>query len=108
LSAGAGNDRLYAGAGDDAISGGDGTDTFYFYAEAGNNNISDYAAFEKLILSGSLFSADMLNVVQNGNDAIVTFDNVEDFELTVQNVDATDFDAVQGGSNVTLDFNTVV
>ena len=35
-------------------------------------------------------------------------DNVEDFELTVQNVDATDFDAVQGGSNVTLDFNTVV
>jgi len=108
LIAGDGADRLYAGAGDDQLSGGLGTDIFYFYGDAGANVISDYSAFEKLVFTGSDFTADALHVIADGNNAVVTFDNVTDFELTVENVDAADFDAAQGSTTLTLDFNTVI
>ena len=84
ISGGAGNDVLTGGAGDDTLKGGDGTDEFRFYANFGNDTISDYnlGASEKIsVCMGTSASPP----TQTGGD----HSNGSDYVITVTFAGAT-------------------
>ncbi len=87
-----GNDRLWGRAGDDAMSGGAGTDAFFFYADFGNDTISDYllgataSDSEALNLCmGSSSNQPTFTTAASGNDLVVTvmFDGSQQGTITL-------------------------
>jgi Ca2+-binding RTX toxin-like protein len=83
-----GNDTLNGGPGNDYLEGGPGSDRFVFAAGDGDDFVRDFtltgANHDFLVFHGVLESS--ISVVQDGNDAVVTYDGGD--TILLRNVDA--------------------
>ncbi|MHC5831859.1 MAG: M10 family metallopeptidase C-terminal domain-containing protein, partial [Nostoc sp.] len=101
---GAGNDILTGGNGDDSLTGGTGNDKFVYnggdsYFNTGTDIITDFGGIGKgsnpsatviafldtLQFTGSGFTAQNLQLTQNGNNLEISFENVANTEVILQN-----------------------
>ena len=84
-----GNDTLTGAAGNDYLEGGPGSDQFVFAEGSDDDFIRDFtltgANHDFLVFEG--VTADEIEVVQQGNDALLTTDNGD--SVLLRNVDAT-------------------
>jgi Ca2+-binding RTX toxin-like protein len=88
LWGGSQSDRLNGGRGDDELAGGAGRDTFVFSKGGGHDTILDFEPSKDMIEIGrGASNFRQLDIVQDGNDAHISFANVE---ITVFNTDADD------------------
>ncbi len=95
INGGAGNDEIFGGgdddeitgaAGNDIMSGGGGVDTFFFFADQGDDRITDYTGADRLDIS-SFGVTDSMGSDQDWQDA------------------ATSVVTSGGGANVTINWN---
>ncbi|MDZ8110074.1 MAG: hypothetical protein RM338_31375 [Nostoc sp. DedQUE12a] len=106
LVGGAGNDILNGGTGDDSLFGGTGNDRFTIELGDGHDTITGFggvgtgskpsaaaiASYDTLQFSGDGLIARNLQLTQNGNNLEVTFENVADTEVTLQNFQLQNLD----------------
>jgi VCBS repeat-containing protein len=86
LEGGAGDDVLVGGKGDDKLIGGAGIDTFIFSTKDGKDTVADIEFGDQIRFEGGKFDADKVNFTQNGDDTVITFDGVKNFELTLEDL----------------------
>lgn len=92
LDGGWGADVLDGGAGDDRLTGGGGRDTFRFSENFGSDQITDFAAGDKIDLGAlgeALTFADLDISYHRGKATI----NTDDGEITLLNIDADSLSA---------------
>ncbi|MHC5595393.1 MAG: putative Ig domain-containing protein [Nostoc sp.] len=113
LRGGTGNDTLIGGAGNDTLVGGTGNDTFVFHRGDGNDTITDLGGLGKgsnpsaavianvdtLQFTGSGLTAKNLQLTQNGNNLEVTFENVANTKVTLQNFKLENLDNLSATSS---------
>ncbi|WP_306297041.1 Calx-beta domain-containing protein [Nostoc sp. C052] len=113
LRGGTGNDTLIGGAGNDTLIGGAGNDTFVFHRGDGNDTITDFGGVGKgsnpsaavisqldtLQFTGSGLTARNLQLTQNGNNLEVSFENVANTKVTLQNFKLENLDNLSATSS---------
>lgn len=89
----AGDDTLTGWRGNDTLTGGTGADVFVFYSGDGDDVITDFEnGVDKIQFSGK--SWEMLNIVEQGSDVLITHNGSGSILLTgiaVSAIDASDF-----------------
>ncbi|MEH2178104.1 beta strand repeat-containing protein [Nostoc sp.] len=100
LTGGAGNDIFRGGEGNNTLTGGAGNDKFVYNVDDGNNIITDFggvgkgsnpsatviASLDTLQFTGSIFTAENLQLTQNGNNLEITFEGFANrHKVIVQN-----------------------
>jgi len=88
LDGGDGNDFLNGSLDDDILIGGAGSDSFFFYANPGNDSILDFqTGIDILDLRFFGITADYISVTASGSDSIVwvdaDMDGTFDFHITL-------------------------
>jgi Ca2+-binding RTX toxin-like protein len=86
LTGGAGDDGLEGGIGFDTLTGGTGLDRFKGdLSELNGDRITDYETGERIVLEGSLSSADNVRLVATGTDTELQIDGDNDgsFETVI-------------------------
>ena len=78
LRGGEGNDILFGGKGTDTLTGGSGSDVFQFTLSSGNDTITDFNISEgdKIQLWKGSNDSNTVTYTQNGNDTIITWQDV--------------------------------
>ena len=97
LQGGDGDDRLLAGGGDDTLRGGAGADVFVFYADNGDDRITDFTPGEDILqIAGTGFQFGTLPMVQLGSDVEISLGSgtitLEDTPMSA--LDSGDFDFI--------------
>ncbi|HIJ43839.1 MAG TPA: calcium-binding protein [Rhodospirillaceae bacterium] len=90
LDGGKNDDFLDGGAGDDSLWGGEGADTFVFHAGDGSDTVEDFGIGDMLMFEGTEFDISQMNVVDAGDDAVITFGSEDGVSVKVKNADAED------------------
>ena len=90
LDGGKKDDFLDGGAGDDSLSGGEGADTFVFHAGDGSDTVEDFGIGDMLLFEGTEFDIGQMNVVDAGDDAVITFGSEDGVSVKVKNADSED------------------
>ncbi|MEH2182932.1 beta strand repeat-containing protein [Nostoc sp.] len=97
LVGGSGNDTLVGGTGDDTFVGGTDYDSFIVRVGDGNETITDFgsvgtgglapviASFDTLQFIGAGLTARNLQLTQNGNNLELTFEDVANTKVTLEN-----------------------
>ncbi|MBC1241762.1 putative Ig domain-containing protein [Nostoc sp. 2RC] len=108
----AGNDKLTGGGGDDLLTGGGGQDKFIFRPGDGIDTITDFGGYgtgftpnsavlaelDILQFIGTDLTAKNLLLTENGNNLEITFDNVANTKVILQNLSQEKFANGPGGS----------
>ena len=90
IGGGAGADTIYGDAGWDVIWGGIGNDTFVFEANWGRDTIKDFNTNGEILdISALGITFDDLDILQVGNDAVVSINGDLSNDITLSNVAAT-------------------
>ncbi|MEH1905985.1 MAG: calcium-binding protein [Nostoc sp.] len=114
LRGGTGNDALTGGKGNDTLAGGAGQDKFIFGPGDGIDTITDFGGYgtgvnpnsavlaqlDTLQFFGTDFTAKNLLLTQNGNNLEVTFDNVANTKVILQNFPLEKFANGPSGDSV--------
>ena len=109
-----GNNIIDGTAGNDTLTGNGGEDKFIIRSEDGNDIITDFAGIGKgsnslpeLIVNvdtlqfiGSGLTAQNLQLTQNGNNLEVTFENVANTKVTLQNFLLENLDNLPASSSI--------
>ncbi|MEH2222219.1 beta strand repeat-containing protein [Nostoc sp.] len=121
---GAGNDILTGGSGDDTLTGGAGNDKFVYNLldssfDTGTDIITDFGGVGKgsnpsvaviassdtlqftggVFATGSVFTAQNLQLTQNGNNLEITFENVPNSKVILQNFKLENLDNLPATSS---------
>ncbi len=116
---GDGNDTITSGGGNDVLNGGGGKDTFVIKAGDGTVIIADFGGVggggrgeaalmpkhDTIKLDGDGLTAENMLLEYDGQNTIVTFEGVENFQISLENFDFTDLDNLSGieGWNIIFD-----
>ena len=78
LRGGEGDDILFGGKGTDTLTGGSGSDVFQFTLSSGQDTITDFNISEgdKIQLWKNSYDSNTVTYTQNGNDTIITWQDV--------------------------------
>lgn len=99
LDGGLGNDQLWGGAGDDTLAGSSGYDRFYINRGEGSDTILDFTGvgrgtnpapylipeIDTIVFSGADLIAKNLLLSQTSSDLVITFEDIADTTVTLQN-----------------------
>ncbi len=112
ITGNSGSDTIYGQAGNDKLTGGSGHDDFiYKNALDGHDVITDFneingdidqvdlhQLFDNLGVAQSE-RADMVHLEQDGSDAVITIDGVNDFSVTINNTSIGNLDIGTGNND---------
>jgi Ca2+-binding RTX toxin-like protein len=121
LVGGAGNDIVNGGIGDDSLVAGSGNDRFTIRLGDGHDTISGFgglgtgskpsaatiASYDTLQFFGDGLIAGNLQLTQNGNNLELTFDNVTDTKVTLQNFQLQNLENLRD-SRIELGYQNIV
>ncbi|MCW5316794.1 calcium-binding protein [Nostoc sp. KVJ3] len=108
-----GNDTLSGGLGNDTLTGGAGNDRFVYYFGDGVDVITDFggigkgsnpsataiASSDTLQFTGDQFTAQNLQLTQNGNNLEITFEGSADSKVILQNFKLENLDNLPATSS---------
>ena len=110
LNGGSGADTLNGGKGNDTLTGGAGSDVFIYASGDGNDLIADYAAGDKLKITGAKISKASVsgsNVVLTVGSGKVTLKGAKGKTLSIYNNSTSLTSTVIGGSSSSSTLKTI-
>ena len=84
---GDGDDQITGGRGADLLSGGGGNNRFIFDQRSDKDTITDFDIGDVLRFEGPKFSVDKLNMDTTDSGTVITFGNLRNVEVTLENID---------------------